>query len=389
MSQQESFHPARCLSCVRLDCLAALDQIVREVPQSADALGFVRQIHRGRIVTIEAAREQMPSTIDWSGRRTYRPVLISSRSQPSWLSIPPDTICATQVPTSGIFSASIPRMARPLWKGTLGFGLVSIPIQILTAVRDTGPHFHFLRERDLSRIKLQKVAEKDRKPVEQDELVKGYEYDKGRYVVLTNEDFEKAAVKRNSAIELLDFVPDQEIDDRYFDKPYYLVPQKGGERAYVLLREALKESCKVGIAKIVMRDTPHLAAVEAIEDALVLSTMRFAEELVKEKEYDFPKVSVRGPELKMAQQLIDGLAGEWDPAKYTNEYRANLLKIIEAKRKKKTPKLEVQEVEADSKVVDLMERLRESLGQAGKGRTAATKTTRARKPKGTKRKRAA
>jgi DNA end-binding protein Ku len=262
-------------------------------------------------------------------------------------------------------------MARPLWKGTLGFGLVSIPIELHTAVRDTGPHFHFLREKDLSRVNFQKVAVADRKPVEQDELVRGFEYQKGRYIVLTKEDFERAAVKRNSAIELLDFVAAGEVDDRYFDKPYYLSPQKGGERAYALLREALRESEKVGIAKIVMRDTPHLAAVEAIGDALVLSTMRFQEELVDESEYDFPRIIVRAPELKMAGQLVDGLTGEWDPAKYTNEYRANLLKIIEAKKKNKTPKLQVQEVEADTKVVDLMERLRASLGQAAGTRPAA------------------
>lgn len=258
-------------------------------------------------------------------------------------------------------------MARPIWKGTLGFGLVSIPVEVYTAVRDTGPHFHFLRESDLSRIQFQKVAEKDQKPVDKDELVKGYEYEKGRYIVLTKEDFEKAAVKRNSAIELLDFVPTDEVDDRYFDKPYYLLPAKGGERAYALLRDALKESGKVGIAKIVMRDTPHLAGVEAINDALVLSTMRFDEEVVPESDYKFPRVDLRGAELKMAQQLIEGLTGEWKPGKYTNEYRANLLKIIDAKRKHKTPKLESQRVEADDKVVDLMERLRASLGQAGGG----------------------
>src|SRR5215216_4238995 len=142
-------------------------------------------------------------------------------------------------------------MARPLWKGTLGFGLVSIPIEIYTAVRDTGPHFHFLREKDLSRVHFLKVAAKDNRPVAKDELVKGYEYEKGRYVVLTKEDFAKAAVKRNSAIELLDFVPAEQVDDRYFDKPYYLLPSKGGERAYSLFREALRESDKVGIAKIV------------------------------------------------------------------------------------------------------------------------------------------
>src|SRR4051812_15210602 len=176
-------------------------------------------------------------------------------------------------------------MARPLWKGTLGFGLVSIPVELHTAVRDTGPHFHFLREKDLSPIHYQKIAAKDDKPVDKDEIVKGYEYAKGRYVVLTKEDFAQAAVKRDSVIQLLDFVPAEDVDDRYFDTPYYLLPAKGGERAYVLLREALKESGKVGIAKLVMRDKPHLAAVETIKDALVLSTMRFREELVPTSEY--------------------------------------------------------------------------------------------------------
>jgi DNA end-binding protein Ku len=279
----------------------------------------------------------------------------------------------------GIGRASQLGMGRPLWKGTLGFGLVSIPVEMHTAVRDTGPHFHFLRESDLSRIQFQKVAEKDQKPVDKDELVKGYEYEKGRYVILTKEDFDKAAVKRNGAIELLDFVPADEVDDRFFDKPYYLLPAKGGERAYALLRDALRESGKIGIAKIVMRDTPHLAGVEAINDALVLSTMRFNEEVVPESEYKFPRADLRGAELKMAQQLIDGLTGEWDPEKYTNEYRANLLKIIEAKRKHKTPKLEAQHVEADEKVVDLMERLRASLGQAGAARRPAAHTSRSHK----------
>ena len=261
-------------------------------------------------------------------------------------------------------------MARPLWKGTLGFGLVSIPVEVYSAVRDVGPHFHFLREKDLSRIQYKKVAEKDQKPVGKDELVKGYEYEKGRYVVLTPEDFAAAAVKRNSAIELLDFVPADDVDDRYFDKPYYLLPSKGGERAYALLRDALRDPDRVGIAKIVMRDKPHLAAVETIKDALVLSTLRFREELVPVSAYDFPKVQVRAAELKMAQQLVDGLTGEWDPDKYTNEYRVNLMRIIEAKRKKRAPKLEVQHVEADEKVVDLMERLRASLGSASASRAS-------------------
>jgi DNA end-binding protein Ku len=263
-------------------------------------------------------------------------------------------------------------MARPLWKGTLGFGLVSIPVELYTAVRDLGPHFHFLRESDHSRIGYQKIAKEDNEPVSPDELVKGYEYEKGQYVVLTDEDFEAAAVKRNSRIDLLDFVESTEVDDRYFNKPYYLLPGQGGEKAYTLLRKALAESGRIGIAKVVMRNKPHLAAVEVIKTALVLSTMRFREELVPVSEYEFPDATVREPEVRMARQLIDGLTAEWDPDKYTDDYRANLLTIIEAKARHRTPKLEAQPVEADAKVIDLMERLRKSLGKAA-GRKADVK----------------
>lgn len=267
-------------------------------------------------------------------------------------------------------------MARPLWKGTLAFGLVSIPVTVHTAVRDVGPHFHFLRRSDKSRVGYQKVAKKDGRPVTKEELVRGFEYEKGRYVVLTGKDFEAAAVKRNDRIDLLDFVSGSDVDDRYFDKPYYLLPARGGEKAYVLLREALRESSRIGIAKLVMRDTPHLAAVEACGDALVLSTLRFREEVVPLSEYTFPKLEVRKPELTMANQLIDGLSAEWDPDKYTNEYRANLLRIIDAKRRNTTPELERQEAETDSNVVDLMERLRRSLaGTAGTRKGARTKKT--------------
>jgi DNA end-binding protein Ku len=276
-------------------------------------------------------------------------------------------------------------MARPLWKGTLSFGLVSIPVEVHSAVRDLGPHFHFLRKSDQSRIGFQKVAKNDGQVVSAEELVKGYEYEKGRYVVLTPQDFAAAAVKRNSRIDLLDFVTADEVDDRYFDTPYYLLPAAGGEPAYALLREALRQSNRVGIAKFVMRDKPHLAAVEAIKDALVLSTMRFREELVSSEAFSFPTPKLREPELKMAQQLVEALVAPWDPDKYTDEYRANLQKLIEAKQKDKTPDLERQEVEADSNVVDLMERLRRSLGQrAGQkpdvaraaGRKAARKDAR-------------
>jgi DNA end-binding protein Ku len=250
----------------------------------------------------------------------------------------------------------------------LGFGLVTIPVQMYTAVRDLGPHFNLLRRSDKSPVGYQKVAKADGQEVSKDELVKGYQYEKGRYIVLTPKDFETAAVKRNSRIDLLDFVSGDEVDDRYFAKPYYLLPGKGGEKAYALLREALRESGRIGIAKIVMRNKPHLAAIEALKDAIVLSTMRFREELVPIAEYDFPDVEIRKPELKMAHQLVEALVAKWDPDKYTDEYRANLMRIIEAKRRNQKPELERQEPEADAKVVDLMERLRRSLGQAAGAR---------------------
>lgn len=267
-------------------------------------------------------------------------------------------------------------MARPLWKGTLGFGLVSIPIELQTAVRDPGPHFHFLRKSDKSRIGYETVAKADGEAVSRDELVKGYEYEKGRYVVLTEDDFEAAAVKRNSRIDLLDFVDAAEVDDRYFARPYYLLPGNGGSHAYALFREALRQEQRIGIAKFVMRDKPHLAAIEVIGDALVLSTMRFQDELVPLSEYEFPKEKVRDQELKMARQLIEVFVSKWDPKKYTDEYRANLFEIIEARRKRQKPALEKQEVKPGAEVVDLMERLRQSLGQAGGRKRAASSSSR-------------
>ena len=279
-------------------------------------------------------------------------------------------------------------MARPLWKGTLGFGLVSIHVEIFTAVRDVGPHFHFLRKSDKSRIGYQKVAKEDGEVVSKDELVKGFEYEKGRYIIMTEKDFATAAVKRDNRIDLLDFVDGNDVDDRYFDKPYYLLPGKGGQKAYALLREALRESGRVGIAKVVMRNQPHLAAVETIKDALVLSTMRFREELVPVTEYDFPDVSVRKNELQMAHQLVEALVAAWDPDKYTDEYRANLMNIIEAKARRQKPELEKQEPEADARVVDLMERLRKSLGQAA-GKKGTVKARSAAKKRSTRKKKSA
>src|SRR5437660_1680941 len=196
------------------------------------------------------------------------------------------------------------------------------------------------------------------------DLVKGYEYEKGHFVVLTKEDFQAAAVEKTRTVDILDFVKAEEIDDRFFETPYYLVPAKGGERAYALLRDAIRESGRIGIAKFILRDAQHLAAVEVIQHAIVLTVMRFADELVDTAQFDFPADSgIRKQELDMAKALVNSLAAEWDPSKYSDQYRENLMRIIQGKVKGKHVELEPSEEPRQAEVVDLMERLRRSLAQ--------------------------
>jgi len=267
---------------------------------------------------------------------------------------------------------------RSLWKGSLAFGLVNIPVELHTAVRDHRLHFRMLHATDKSPVKFTRVCIRDGKPVAWQDLVKGFEYAKGRFVVLTKEDFQTAAVEKTRRVDIIDFVEAADIDDRYFETPYYLVPTKGGEQAYALLREAMRQSERIGVAKFILRDTQHLAAVEAIDDAIVLSVMRFADELVDESQFSFPpSKNIRKPELDMAKSLVNSLASEWDPSKYTDEYRANLMRIIEGKTKGKEVALEAAEEPRQAEVVDLMERLKRSLERspararaAGGGKTA-------------------
>ena len=280
-------------------------------------------------------------------------------------------------------------MARPLWTGSLSFGLVSIPIEVHTAVKDKGPHFRMLRKKDKSRIHFQRVAESDGEVVEWEQIVKGYEYAKGQFVVLTPEDFEKAALKKDRIIDILDFVAAEAIDDRFFDKPYYLLPAKGGAKAYALLREAIKASGQIGVAKFVLRTKQRLAAIEAIGDALVLSTMRFRDELARLEEYEFPPAKgVQKRDLQMAQRLIGEFSSKWEPEKYTDDYRQNIMKVVEAKRKRAKPDLAEEADPQSAQVVDLMERLRKSLGtkradtaKIRKGKPAARKAARKTKRK--------
>jgi DNA end-binding protein Ku len=253
-------------------------------------------------------------------------------------------------------------MPRAIWKGSISFGLVTIPVELHTAVRDHRPRFRMLHARDKSPVRYERVCQRDGKPVAWEDLVKGYEYERGRFVALTKEDLKAAAVNKDKAIDIMDFVSADEIDDRYFETPYYLTPQKGGQHAYSLLRDALEASGRVGVAKIIIREAQHLAALEVIDKALVLTMLRYADELVDTSQLDFPASDkVRKAELEMAKMLIENFAAEWDPSKYTDEYRDNLMKLIKARIKGERPNLPKGEEPQETKVVDLMERLRQSL----------------------------
>ena len=264
-----------------------------------------------------------------------------------------------------------------IWKGSLTFGLVNIPVELRTAVRSDHISFRLLHEEDLSPVKYERICQKEGDPVPWNEIVKGYEYQKGKFVVLTDADFKAAALEHSKTIDVIDFIKEDEIDPRYFETPYYVLPGKGGDKPYALLREAIRRTGSVGIGKIIIRQTQHLVGVKVVGDALVLEIMRFANELVDASEFTFPaRDSVRPQELQMAEQLVGNLAEPFDPTRYTDDYRANLMRIIKAKMKGKKPSLEEPEAETpDSGVLDLMSRLRASLeeGSRKKGAVRAKK----------------
>jgi DNA end-binding protein Ku len=263
-----------------------------------------------------------------------------------------------------------------IWKGSLSFGLVNIPVEVRTAIQGDHISFRMLHEDDLSPIKYERVSASTGEPVPWNEIVKGYEYDKGKFVIITDEDFKTAAVESSKTLEIVDFVKESEIDPRYFETPYFLVPSKGGEKAYALLREAIRKTGSVGIGKIIIRQKQHLAGIKVVGEALVLEIMRFANELIDTDTLHLPDASlVRPQELQMAEQLVNSLAEPFDPTKYTDEYRANLMRVIHAKMKGKKLTLKPEpEAERDTQVIDLMTRLRESLDQ-GKKRGSVRATT--------------
>jgi DNA end-binding protein Ku len=262
--------------------------------------------------------------------------------------------------------------ARALWSGALSFGLVNIPVEVHSAVRENRPHFRMLHAKDHSPINFERVCAKEGKTVAWQEIVKGFEYEKGRFVVLTKEEIAAAAVEKTRRIDILDFVKPDAIDDRFFDKPYYLVPGKGGDASYALLREAIRDSRFIGVAKFILRDVQHLAAVEVIGEALVLSTLRFADELVDVTALRLPRATaLKKQDLALAKTLVGHLADDWTPEKYTDDYRDNLMRLIKAKMKGKKADLVSEDQIREPKVVDLMERLRRSLdARGGKARSS-------------------
>ena len=256
-------------------------------------------------------------------------------------------------------------MPRTMWKGAISFGLVTIPVAVYPATEEKTLRFNQIHEEDGGRIRMKRTCSVDGEEVPYDEIVKGYEYEKDRYVVLTDEDFDKVPVESSRAIDIVQFVDLDEIDPMLYKKSYYLVPDETGAKAYALLREALSQDNKVGIAKVSFRDKEHLAALRFKDDSFVLETMYWPDEI---RAADFGgvdvDVKVRAQELEMARQLIENLTAGWDPEEFTDEYREALLRIVEAKISGE--EIEVVEAEPTAKVVDLMEARKASVAAAQK-----------------------
>ena len=262
-------------------------------------------------------------------------------------------------------------MPRPIWTGTISFGLLNIPIRLMTAERKVDLHFRMLDNRDQSPIRYERVNAETGEEVPWKDVVKAFEYDKGNYVVIEKEDFKKAAPESSESVDIEAFVDPTEIGPEYFEKPYYLVPTKKAEKGYVLLRETLSRSNLAGLARVVIRTREYLALVLPRGDALVLIILRFPQELVSVEEYDFPEKSldayrINDKELEMAKSLVESMASKWAPKEYRDEFRLRLQKVIEARVRSKGKKVHVEEEEVATgdtatNVVDFMSLLKKSI----------------------------
>ena len=221
---------------------------------------------------------------------------------------------------------------RAIWKGAISFGLVSIPVSVYPAIRREELKFRLLRGSDLSPVNYKRVAEADGKEVTWDQIVKGYEYEKGKFVIIKEEDFKRVDVEATQTVDIMNFVALDDVDPLLFYKPYYMEVTKGGGKAYVLLRDALQQSGKIAIAKVVIKTRQHLAAVKPQGDSLMLELMHFPDELIDLAEFKKPsETSVAKPEMAMALKLIESMTSEWQPEQYRDEYKEALTEMIEDK----------------------------------------------------------
>ena len=278
-------------------------------------------------------------------------------------------------------------MARAIWSGSISFGLLNVPVKLYSAVSKQSVKFRELREGDGSRVRHKRVSEKDGKEVPYEKIVKGYEFAPEQYVTLTREELSELDPKKTRAIEIQDFVDLDDIDPIYFEHPYYLGPDKGAEKAYALLVEAMTQERKVAIARFVLRNKEHLAAIRPMGNVLTMATMRFSDEVVSPEDLDSDLFSEKPKkpekrELDMARQLISSLAGDFDAGKYRDEYREELLGLLEQKAAGKEIVSAPSEEPKPTKAPDLMAALEESLaavrgespdGANGKGKSAPKK----------------
>ena len=274
---------------------------------------------------------------------------------------------------------------RAIWKGSISFGLVNIPIALYPATRREDLKFRLLRGSDMSPVNYKRVAEKDGKEVPWGEIVKGYEYEKGKFVVLSEKDFQRVDLEATQTVDIQDFVDVEEIDPMYFYKPYYLEPQKGGDKAYVLLRDVLEKTNKVGIAKVIIKTRQYLAGVKALKHALVLELMHFAEELSDAEQLNVPKKLEPGKrEIDRAKALVDSMTSKWSPDKYKDDYRDALLEVIEEKVEAGGEEIEAKPKakKQSTKVIDLVAVLQQSLEKSG----GAKKKTSSKSSKSTRKK---
>jgi len=253
---------------------------------------------------------------------------------------------------------------RPIWKGSISFGLVYIPVSVYPATREEKLSFRQLRATDLSPIKYKKVAEADSKEVTADQIVKGFEYERGQFIVMKEEDFAKVKIESTHSIDITDFVEQEQVDPKFFYKPYFLEPQKGGEKAYALLHKALAGTAKIGVAKVVISNREHLASVKPDGLFLILELMHFASEILSpEALKSGPDTAISEKELKMAQTLIESMSAPWEPEKYRDEYRTAVLELIEQKAQNKEIADKPASPVRATNVVDLVKVLQESLSR--------------------------